>query len=120
MADPGQHRIHTTPRPDGCDVHLDGFVHQGLVDLIGLLRDNGVLWDDLVALIDNPPAPPDSFQPERDLPTEDLANRLAEHLPTAIRLHREATTTLGTTLTSIAQQQARTTTATPATGQVAA
>jgi len=118
MADPGQHRIHTTPRPDGCDLELEGFVHQGLVDLIGLLRDNDVLWDDLVALIDNPPAPPDAFIPERDLPTESLVERLAAHLPTTVRLHHRATAALADNLAQIITNQRPGITA--ADGQVAA
>jgi hypothetical protein len=109
MTTPRVHRIHATPRPDGCQVELDGFVHQGLVDLIDLLRHDDVLWEDLTALIDNPPAPPDQYRPEVDLPTESLVVRLAAHLPVTVRLERKATASLGATLTGIARQQARTT-----------
>jgi hypothetical protein len=108
MSEPRPHRITPEPRPDGCDVHLQGFVHQTLTDLIALLADNDVLRDDLLAIIDNPPTPPDAFTPERDLPTESLVERLAAHLPTAVRLERKTTAQLGQTLTAIARQQART------------
>lgn len=117
MTTPRVHRIHATPRPDGCQVELDGFVHQTLTDLLALLTDNDVLRDDLMAIIDGPTTPPDPYLPERDLPTESLVERLAAHLPTGVRLERKATASLGATLTGIARQQARTTVTD---GQVAA
>jgi hypothetical protein len=106
MAESRLHRIHATPRPDGCTVELDGYLHQTLTDLLALLRDDDVLRDDLMAVIDGPTTPPDPYIPERDLPTESLVERLAEHLPTGVRLERKATAQLGNTLTAIARQQA--------------
>lgn len=102
---PRAHRIHATPKPDGCTVELEGFVHQTLVDLIALLAERPSLMDDLTALIDNPPAPPDAFTPEKDLPTESLVERIAAHLPVGVRLHHRATAALAGTLTQIVNQQ---------------
>jgi hypothetical protein len=88
VSEPRSHRITPTPRPSGADLDVTGYVRDLVVDLVVLLRERPTLMDDLCAVVDNPPAAPDPFQPERSLPVEHLAEALCDALPTSIRLHR--------------------------------
>lgn len=94
MAESRAHRITPTPRPDGCDLNIEGFVTDLLTDLLDLLGRDAGLMDQLCAIIDGEPARPDPFTPERELPTEALVADLVDRLPTAIRQHRPAVAAL--------------------------
>lgn len=108
MTQPRAHRVTPTLRPNGCDLDVEGFVQQTLVDLIALLadRDHPEFMDDLDRVLTSTAAP-DPFHPERDLPTEDLVARLSALLPTSIRLHRPEAVALANQLAAIAAGQAR-------------
>lgn len=106
MPEPRTHRVHVTPRPNGVDLNVEGFVHQTLTDVIVLLTEHPELMDDLDRIIGGT-TPPDPYHPERDLPTEDLVRRMAAALPTAIRLHKPEVTALADSLNTVVQAQAR-------------
>lgn len=85
MAEPRAHRITPTPRPNGCDLAVEGFVSALLTDLLDLLGRDADLMDRLVGIVDGDVVKPDPFAPERELPTERLVADLVDQLPTEIR-----------------------------------
>ncbi|WP_329131433.1 hypothetical protein OG552_10195 [Streptomyces sp. NBC_01476] len=98
---PRSHAVTVTPRPDGCDLDVTGFVRHLLADVIGLLADRPELMDDLDRVVTGGEAP-DLYHPERHLPTEQLVEDLLAALPAsalAIRLHQAATERLARNLT---------------------
>lgn len=105
MAEPSAHRVTPTPRPNGAELHVEGFVSHLLMDLIDLLGRDANLMDRLVAIVDGPAAKPDPFRPETELPTERLVADLSDRLPTSIRQHRPDLTVLVMRLQEIAASQ---------------
>lgn len=95
--------ITVTPRPDGCDLDVEGFQRQTLMDVIALLAEHPELMDDLDRVLTA--TPPDPFAPERNLPTEELVARLSAALPTTIRVHGPALDKLAGTLGEISRRQ---------------
>lgn len=88
MPEPRAQRITPIPRPDGCDLQVEGYVGDLLTDLITLLRETPALMDDLAAVVDGPVAKPDPFRPEDELPVEQLIADLTDRLSTSIRVYR--------------------------------
>jgi hypothetical protein len=107
VAEPRAHRITPTPRPNGCDLHVEGFVSAFLTDLLDVLARDPGLMDRLVAIVDGPTSRPDPFAPERELPTERLVADLCDRLPTSIRQHRPALAALHGALGRILADQQR-------------
>lgn len=101
---PRTHRVHAEARPDGCDLELSGLVRQTVLDTIQLLAEHPALMDDLDAILGGHPSP-DPYHPERDLPTEELVERLTGLLPTAVRLHHRPMAALADSLTQIVTNQ---------------
>lgn len=95
--------VTVTPRPDGCDLDVSGFLRQTVLDVIAALAEHPELMDDLDRVLTATPSDP--FSKEKDLPTEALAEKLAAVLPTTIRVHGPALDKLAGTLTHISRQQ---------------
>lgn len=95
--------ITVTPRPDGCDLDVSGFLRQTVLDVIAALAEHPELMDDLDRVLSASPADP--FSKEKDLPTEALADQLSAVLPTTIRIHGPALDKLAGTLTAISRSQ---------------
>jgi hypothetical protein len=106
MTLPNTNAVTATPRPDGVDLHVDGYTRTTLKDLIGLLAERDDLVDDLLALLEPAPAV-DPHQPARRDRDEEFLDRLMEELPTTIRMHREPARRLGALLGRITRRQAR-------------
>jgi hypothetical protein len=108
VAEPRAHRITPTPRPNGADLHVEGFVSALLLELLDLLgQEDGVLLDRLISVVTGEAPKPDPFKPEAELPTERLVADLADRLPTSIRQHRPELATLHTALGRILADQQR-------------
>lgn len=106
MTLPNTSAVTATPRPDGVDLHVDGYTHTTLKNLIGVLAERDDLLDDLLSLFE-PPAETDPHSPavvDRD---EQFITRLMAELPTTIRLHREPARRLGAVLGRITRRQNR-------------
>lgn len=95
--------VTVTPRPDGCDLDVEGYLRQTVLDVIAALAEHPELMDDLDRVLNT--TPPDPFSKEKDLPTEALAEKLAAVLPTTIRVHGPALDKLAGTLTAISRSQ---------------
>lgn len=106
MTLPDTNRVTATARPDGVDLHVDGYTRTTLKDLIGLLAENDDLRERFFDLFEPAPAadPHSSTVVDRD---DAFLDRLMPELPTTIRLHREPARLLGRALRRIARRQNR-------------
>jgi hypothetical protein len=103
---PDTNRVTAEARPDGVDLHVDGYTRTTLKNLIGLLAERGDLLDGLLDLFE-PPAAADPHQKAVADRDEQFINQLMVELPTTIRLHREPARRLGAVLGRITRRQAR-------------
>lgn len=107
MTLPNTSAVTATARPDGVDLHVDGYTRTTLKDLIGLLAERDDLRERFFDLFE-PPAETDPHAvavADRD---EQFLDQVMPELPTTIRLHREPARRLGALLGRITRRQNRT------------
>lgn len=106
MTLPNTSAVTATPRPDGVDLHVDGYTRTTLKEFIGLLAERDDLREEFLDLLE-PAAEADphaSAVADRD---EQFLDQVMPELPTTIRLHREPARRLGAVLGRITRWQAR-------------
>lgn len=106
MTLPNTNAVTATSRPNGADLHVDGYTRTTLKNLIGLLAERDDLLDEFLALFEEPAAndPNATAVADRD---EQFLNQAMPHLPTTIRLNLKPARRLGAALGRITRRQAR-------------
>lgn len=107
MREPRTHRVTPALRPDGADLHVEGYVRDLLRDVIGLLAARDDLREDLDRLLDtevwNDPHLPDV--PSRDDQFIDELVRALGPASLAIRMHGPDLDRLAGSLVAISRAQ---------------
>lgn len=100
MTLPNTNAVTVTGRPDGVDLHVDGYTRTTLKDLIGLLAKDDDLRERFFDLFE-PPAETDPHAAAVADRDEQFLDQVMPDLPTTIRLYRGPLAHLTDQLTTI-------------------
>lgn len=108
MNEPRAHRVTPAPRPDGADLHVEGYVRDLLREVIGLLAARDDLREDLDRLLDTDPPKNDPHQRDTGSRDDQFIDDLVRALnpaSLAIRMHGPDLDRLAGSLVAISRAQ---------------